>query len=609
MTTAELTVLPSLPNCRWRGPATGAGRFGCSSPKLVVSPAGITADDCRVCPFANHPPATAQLRPQPPRPAAPPAACEHRGDDLTVTEKQKIGLPLHKNWAPCAKGRGRNGYVCACEGCGPRCPDYRPADIEPAASPSPMPPPATGPVRLDVTANGIGDHLMAVAVANGWREANPGRPLTLTVKPHIAPWVALFDGYDNMRADKNRLLPDCWPAGFNRGGMHFVEAASRAPWWKMPQLKELPAEAERWAEGFRKAVVFAPFSLGSGNARNWLPSHWRVLEGMLTAAGHRVVAIGGSGDADRLNGFAEPLAGLPPAHVAALVRGSSLVVSNESGMAHLAGAIGAPAVVLAAQLDGQAVHGRWPHSVVLQGPLGCSKCRWTGPQFRDACHTLCASLNAITPELVRDVARQWLDAEWFPDPDLRWHLGKLLIPAPPGHHGPQPDRRATLGGFLRHLDRFVDPRLVETGCQRQANDYGAGMSTTIFGLYLRSVGGRLTSLDLDEANAAVARRVAAGLPVNVIHSDSRPWLRDYAGPPIHGLYLDSCDTWLPGYQEVCLVEAQMALPHLHADAAVLIDDTYQEDGRWHGKGAAAVPCLEAHGFRVIRHHYQALLTR
>jgi hypothetical protein len=463
--------------------------------------------------------------------------------------------------------------------------------------------------RLNVSADGIGDHLMAARVAAGWLAAHPGRSLVLVAKPWCAPWLELFAGYGDLATEPDPRLPDCWPAGSARGTLHFVEAAARAPWHAPLTPRPLPPEAGAWAAPYRGCVVLSPFSLGSGTGRDWLPSHWRALEAELRAEGRRVVAIGAGGDAPRLARFAEPLAGLPPARVAALMRAAAVVVSNESGMGHLAGALNIPAVVLAAQLDGRRIHGGWPNTTVIQGPLACSGCHWAGIDFRPACNQVCASLQAITPEAVLSACRTYLDCEWFPDPELRGHLGKLLIPSPPGHRGPQPDRRGTVGAFLKSLERSADPVVVEAGCQRQARDYGAGMSTTIFGLFLRTHGGRLTSLDLSAANAATARREAAGLPVGVIETDSVAWLRRYDGPTIHGLYLDSLDTYEPGHAEHCLAEAEAALPHLHPAAPVLIDDTWPDGGGWAGKGRLAVPWLLGRGFRVSVAHYQVLLAR
>lgn len=69
-----------LPVCRWRGPELTPGRHGCTSPKLIVSRAGVSMETCLGCYARDHEPA-------PPR--QPPAArpvCVHRGDVLRLEE-------------------------------------------------------------------------------------------------------------------------------------------------------------------------------------------------------------------------------------------------------------------------------------------------------------------------------------------------------------------------------------------------------------------------------------------------------------------------------------------------------------------------------------------
>ena len=45
-----------LPICRWRGPEMPSARFPCTSPKLRVASAGVTAEMCAGCYCADHEP-------------------------------------------------------------------------------------------------------------------------------------------------------------------------------------------------------------------------------------------------------------------------------------------------------------------------------------------------------------------------------------------------------------------------------------------------------------------------------------------------------------------------------------------------------------------------
>lgn len=54
----------------------------------------------------------------------PTAVCAHRGERLPTEQVVKLELNLLREWYPCAKGHGQNGYICPCQGCGPTCKDY-----------------------------------------------------------------------------------------------------------------------------------------------------------------------------------------------------------------------------------------------------------------------------------------------------------------------------------------------------------------------------------------------------------------------------------------------------------------------------------------------------
>jgi SAM-dependent methyltransferase len=268
--------------------------------------------------------------------------------------------------------------------CCAQCPDRQPADR----------------VQFVVTADGIGDHMAALTVTTAYKRAHPASELTLIVKH--AQWVRLFEGYDALAPSPVVWAAPIVPEITHRdGGTHFVEAVARHRPRALPVLRPLPAEAHAWAAPYRGAVVLAPVTLQDGHNRDWLHSHWLELERQLLAAGYSVVVIAGGRDGPHVSGFRSPaLLGEPAERVAALMRGAACVVANESGMAHLAGVLQVPAVVLAAQFKGATIHGFYPRSRVIQGPLACSGCRWTGPQWREACHHLCASLQSIPPETV-----------------------------------------------------------------------------------------------------------------------------------------------------------------------------------------------------------------
>jgi hypothetical protein len=172
------------------------------------------------------------------------------------------------------------------------------------------------------------------------------------------------------------------------------------------------------------------------------------------------------------------------------------------------------------------------------------------------------------------------------------------------------DRHRSFDMALRWLLLCQNPVVVETGCMRAQEDYGAGMSTYLLGKFLSLHGGKLTSIELSETNAAFARQwTEAFRCVTVVQQHSHDWLRSYAGEPIDFFYSDSADVGVSGYEENCLAEVQLVQAHLSEVAAVLIDDTIYQGGHWKGKGSLAVPWLLSQGWTLKYAGYQTLLTR
>ena len=135
------------------------------------------------------------------------------------------------------------------------------------------------------------------------------------------------------------------------------------------------------------------------------------------------------------------------------------------------------------------------------------------------------------------------------------------------------------------------------------------MGTTIYGRLAAVAGGQLVTVDHDPKQVAFARALSHDLPVAVVQDDSVHYLQAHKGPEWDVAYLDSQDTYVPGYVEHCLAEAQAVEPHVARDGIILIDDTPPLGKGWGGKGAAAVPWLLSQGWYVAKQGYQTLLRR
>lgn len=252
------------------------------------------------------------------------------------------------------------------------------------------------PVILVLRALGLGDLATAVPALRGLRTAYPEATLALAAPDWLAPLVELIggvdllvptDGLDPSRSrisltrpyravnlhgrgpQSHRLLRDVQPAALWAFGC--PAAAHDGPRWRTEEH-----EVHRWCRllawygvradpadldlrypgpGRAPAGVSVLHPGGKGTARRWLPQRFAALAAQLTAAGHRVVITGTSAERELARGVAVR-AGLPDdavlagrmdlVELAALVAQARVVVSTDTGVAHLATAYRTPSVVL-----------------------------------------------------------------------------------------------------------------------------------------------------------------------------------------------------------------------------------------------------------------------
>jgi len=199
---------------------------------------------------------------------------------------------------------------------------------------------------------------------------------------------------------------------------------------------------------------------------------------------------------------------------------------------------------------------------------------------------------------------------------LQWFIRKRMYGIPTSL-GAFNDRNRSFDLLLRNMsERFVSPRVIETGCMRVQDDFaGDGFSTYVFGCYLQKHGGQLISVDNSPEHCAFARLWSEcfGSSVTVVRSDSIEWLRTNE-ESIDVLYLDSLDFGVQGGPTEIqaanhgLSELQAAYKNLHGRSLVVFDDTCYRCRTYHGKGALAVPWLLERGWEVVHSEYQTILS-
>ena len=275
---------------------------------------------------------------------------------------------------------------------------------------------------------GVGDLATAVPALRALRAAYPDRELVLAAPAWLGPLVELVGGVDRLLPtaglrrlarpggavevavnlhgrgpDSHRLLATIGP------GRMFAFANADAGHRDGPVWDDDEHEVARWCRllaaygiaadptdlDLRRPVstdlptgvtVLHPGS--KAPAKRWPPGRYAALARTLTARGHRVVLTGSARERDTVARVAAE-AGLPPdavfagrtdvAGLAALVAGARLVVSGDTGVAHLATGYRTPSVVL----FGPVPPSRWGppperrrHRVLWAGPGAWSD--WDG---------------------------------------------------------------------------------------------------------------------------------------------------------------------------------------------------------------------------------------
>jgi heptosyltransferase-2 len=166
---------------------------------------------------------------------------------------------------------------------------------------------------------------------------------------------------------------------------------------------EIAAARERLGLGSDRPAVALCVGAEYGPAKRWPAAHFAALARRLAAAGYAAWAIGGPGDAPigaeaaaLAAGALTDLTGQTSLGEAiALIAACALVVTNDSGLMHVAAALGRPIVAVYGSTSPVFTPPLTPGAVILSENLECSPC------FERVCplgHFKC--LNELSPERV-----------------------------------------------------------------------------------------------------------------------------------------------------------------------------------------------------------------
>jgi heptosyltransferase-3 len=174
-------------------------------------------------------------------------------------------------------------------------------------------------------------------------------------------------------------------------------------------VEDRDAAARCWAEydlGGHYVVAIHP---GSGSpAKNWPAERFaEVVRHLHRSLGVRVLLVCGPADADVVSQVERALGeedctvldGLPVASLAAVLSRCQAYLGNDSGISHLAAAVGVPTLAVFGPTDPAVWAPRGPCVRVLSGGVPCAPCSWK--QSRSCGQRLC--LEAVMTDAVIEV--------------------------------------------------------------------------------------------------------------------------------------------------------------------------------------------------------------
>ncbi len=135
--------------------------------------------------------------------------------------------------------------------------------------------------------------------------------------------------------------------GLERLALYLEDSAARL----IPDAHAQQA-AQAWLDAHGASDGFVAIHPGSGSPRkNWPRENWLTLAGQLTQQGHRLLLIGGEADQPIQIPDALHARSLPLATLGALLTRCAYYIGHDTGISHLAAAVGAKCTLLFGPTD------------------------------------------------------------------------------------------------------------------------------------------------------------------------------------------------------------------------------------------------------------------
>jgi len=180
------------------------------------------------------------------------------------------------------------------------------------------------------------------------------------------------------------------------------------------ETKISPADAQSILQqhipGEKKEIVGIAPGATYGPAKRWFPARFAYVADKIAALGFRIILLGGKSDrdtAEEVRGLANAdlinLAGKTDLKEAAhLISQCRLMLSNDSGLMHIAGALNIPTIALFGSTNPVTTSPVGSKSVVIRREVPCSPC------LKETCPTDFRCMELISAEDVWQVAQKLL---------------------------------------------------------------------------------------------------------------------------------------------------------------------------------------------------------
>jgi len=165
----------------------------------------------------------------------------------------------------------------------------------------------------------------------------------------------------------------------------------------------------------QKIAVIAPSSIWA--VRSWNNDRWTELSNLLTRSGYLVTIIGSGTQQEQIPADTVLWNKSVP-EVLQAIGSATILFGNDSGMVHVAGLLGTPAVAVLGPTTRDFVFDCSNSVVGISSDMPCAGCFWQKDAgWDERCVKICESLQSIQPEAVFQLGESHVNAKQTDGPN------------------------------------------------------------------------------------------------------------------------------------------------------------------------------------------------